>query len=384
MCEGVFPLGALAYPPRPGLRVIWDLARALPKAAIHRMADLSLARWLSRCRRLKPDANGMGTEAAELRRERRRLSESALRVRGLRKSYGDVAAVDGVDLDIVCGEVFALLGPNGAGKTTTVEILEGYRRRTGGEVSVLGTDPAKGGREWRSRIGVVPQSGLDAAELTVGELVRHFAGFYPRPAHPGEVIDSVGLTTKAGCRLRQLSGGQRRRVDVALGIIGNPELIFLDEPTTGFDPQARRQFWQLIRSLARDGTTVLLTTHYLDEAEALADRVAVIADGRIRDVAAPDQLGGRASAPATVSWLSPDGRRSIETSTPTTVVGELARSFGGEVPGLTVTRPSLEDVYLVMIGHTPGLNPPKAESSAISDAQPPPAGQPPPATGAMR
>ncbi|HEY5990440.1 MAG TPA: ABC transporter ATP-binding protein, partial [Streptosporangiaceae bacterium] len=205
--------------------------------------------------------------------------------------------------------------------------------------------------------GVVPQSGLDAAELTVGELVRHFAGFYPRPAHPGEVIDSVGLTAKAGCRLRQLSGGQRRRVDVALGIIGNPELIFLDEPTTGFDPQARRKFWQLIRSLAHDGTTVLLTTHYLDEAEALADRVAVIADGRIRDVAAPGQLGGRASAPATVSWLSPDGRRSTETATPTTVVAELARSFGGEVPGLTVTRPSLEDVYLAMIGQAPAIAP---------------------------
>jgi ABC-2 type transport system ATP-binding protein len=281
----------------------------------------------------------------------RPAAPSAVRVRRLCKSYGGKAAVDGIDLDIARGEIFALLGPNGAGKTTTVEILEGYRRRSGGEVSVLGTDPARGGREWRSRIGVVPQSGVDGAEQTVGELLRHFAGFYPRAADPGAVIASVGLTAKSDSRLRQLSGGERRRVDVALGIIGNPELIFLDEPTTGFDPQARRQFWRLITDLARGGTTVLLTTHYLDEAEALADRVAVIAGGRIRDVAAPDQLGDRASAPATVSWLSSDGRRrSTQTATPAAVVAELAAHLGGEVPGLTVTRPSLEDVYLAMIG----------------------------------
>jgi ABC-2 type transport system ATP-binding protein len=165
---------------------------------------------------------------------------ASVRVRGLRKSYGHTVAVDGADLDIHHGEVFALLGPNGAGKTTTVEILEGYRRRDGGEVTVLGTDPGDGGREWRSRIGIVLQSSADASELSVRELIRHFRAYYPDPRDPDEVIESVGLTEKAGARLRQLSGGQRRRVDVALGIVGNPELIFLDEPTTGFDPEARR------------------------------------------------------------------------------------------------------------------------------------------------
>jgi ABC-2 type transport system ATP-binding protein len=279
---------------------------------------------------------------------------ASVRVRGLRKSYGHTAAVDGVDLDIHHGEVFALLGPNGAGKTTTVEILEGYRRRDGGEVTVLGTDPGQGGREWRSRIGIVLQSSADASELSVRELIRHFSAYYPDPRDPDEVIESVGLTEKAGARLRQLSGGQRRRVDVALGIVGNPELIFLDEPTTGFDPEARRQFWHLISGLAGSGTTILLTTHYLDEAEALANRVGVIAAGQIRAVDAPAELGGRATARATVSWLAPDGRRSVQTGTPTQVVAELAGRFGGEIPELTVTRPSLEDIYLAMIGHTQG------------------------------
>jgi len=277
----------------------------------------------------------------------------SVRVRGLRKAYGDVTAVDGVDLDIWHGEVFALLGPNGAGKTTTVEILEGYRRRDSGEVTVLGTDPGHGGREWRSRIGIVLQSNADADELSVREMIGYFAAYYPGHADPDEVIESVGLTDKAGARLRQLSGGQRRRVDVALGIVGNPELLFLDEPTTGFDPEARRQFWHLIKGLADRGTTILLTTHYLDEAEALANRVAVIAAGRIRAVGPPAELGGRGSARATVSWLSGDGRRSVETDTPSAVVIELAARFGGEVPELTVTRPSLEDIYLAMIGHVP-------------------------------
>jgi ABC-2 type transport system ATP-binding protein len=277
-----------------------------------------------------------------------------VRVRGLRKAYGDVTAVDGLDLDIWHGEVFALLGPNGAGKTTTVEILEGYRQRDSGEVTVLGTDPGHGGREWRSRIGIVLQSNTDADELSVREMVGYFAAYYPGHADPDEVIESVGLTDKAGARLRQLSGGQRRRVDVALGIVGNPELLFLDEPTTGFDPEARRQFWHLIKGLADGGTTILLTTHYLDEAEALANRVAVIAAGRIRAVGPPAELGGRGSARATVSWLSGDGRRSVETDTPSAVVTELAARFGGEVPELTVTRPSLEDIYLAMIGHAAG------------------------------
>jgi len=281
-------------------------------------------------------------------------STSSVRVSGLRKSYGQTVAVDGVDLDISRGEVFALLGPNGAGKTTTVEILEGYRRRDGGAVTVLGTDPSEGGREWRSRIGIVLQSNADASELSVCEMIRYFSTYYPSPRDPDEVIDAVGLTEKAGARLRQLSGGQRRRVDVALGIIGNPELLFLDEPTTGFDPEARRQFWHLISGLAHSGTTILLTTHYLDEAEALAHRVGVIAAGRIRAVDAPAELGGRATAKATVTWLAPDGRRSVQTDTPTRVVAELASRFAGEIPELTVTRPSLEDVYLALIGHAQG------------------------------
>jgi ABC-2 type transport system ATP-binding protein len=297
-------------------------------------------------------------------------TNASVRVRGLRKAYKDVPAVDGIDLDIGHGEVFALLGPNGAGKTTTVEVLEGYRKRDGGEVSVLSADPGRGGREWRSRIGIVLQSNTDADDLTVREMIRYFAAYYPNRADPDQVIESVGLTEKARSRLRQLSGGQRRRVDVALGIVGRPELLFLDEPTTGFDPEARRQFWHLIKSLADGGTTILLTTHYLDEAEALAHRVAVIAAGRIRAVAPPSELGGRGSARATVSWLSSDGRRSVETDTPSAVVTQLAARFSGEVPELTVTRPSLEDIYLAMIGHGSGSSQdsPSAPSPAPSGA----------------
>ncbi|GAA4634902.1 ABC transporter ATP-binding protein [Actinoallomurus vinaceus] len=273
-----------------------------------------------------------------------------MRVRGLRKRYGDVDAVNGVDLDIFRGEVFALLGPNGAGKSTTVEILEGHRRRTGGDVSVLGADPGKPTREWRARLGIVLQTSNEQPELSVREIVRHFAGYYPRPRDVDEVIEAVGLTEKAGARLAQLSGGQRRRVDVALGIIGGPELLFLDEPTTGFDPDARRQFWRLIEGLAGGGTTILLTTHYLDEAEALADRVGVITGGRVLEVGSPMELGGRATATARVSWLGPEGRQSLETDSPTQVVAELSQKFDGEVPELTVARPTLEDIYLTMIG----------------------------------
>ncbi len=274
----------------------------------------------------------------------------AVTVRGLRRQYGGIAAVDGIDLDIRPGEVFALLGPNGAGKTTTVEILEGYRHRDGGTVAVLGIDPAHPSREWRARIGIVSQSGTEAAELTAGELIAHFAKYYPQPRDPAETIEAVGLTAHAGKRLRQLSGGQRRRVDVALGIIGHPDLLFLDEPTTGFDPEARRQFWALIASLSGGGTTILLTTHYLDEAEALADRVAVISAGRIVAAGRPADLGGRATATATVSWQDGGTRRSLRTDRPTRVVAELAAHSAGEIPGLTVTRPSLEDVYLQLIG----------------------------------
>ncbi len=280
------------------------------------------------------------------------MSETAVRVRGLRKRYGDLDAVDGVDLEIPHGEVFALLGPNGAGKSTTVEIMEGYRRRTGGEVSVLGVDPGRPTRAWRTRIGIVLQTSNEQPQLSVREMVRHFAGYYPGPRDPDEVIDAVGLTEKAGARLSELSGGQRRRVDVALGIVGRPELLFLDEPTTGFDPDARRQFWKLIDGLADGGTTIVLTTHYLDEAEALADRVGVIAAGQMIEVAAPRELGGRATATTRVGWLAPDGPQTIETDSPTQVVAELSHKFDGEVPGLTVTRPTLEDVYLSMIGAT--------------------------------
>jgi ABC-2 type transport system ATP-binding protein len=280
------------------------------------------------------------------------MSETAVRVRGLRKGYGDVDAVNGVDLDIARGEVFALLGPNGAGKSTTVEILEGHRRRTGGEVSVLGADPGKATRLWRSRIGIVPQTSNEQPQLGVRDLVRHFAGYYPDPRDADEVIAAVGLAEKADARLSALSGGQRRRVDVALGIVGRPELLFLDEPTTGFDPDARRRFWRLIEGLAGGGTTILLTTHYLDEAEALADRVGVISGGRMVEVAAPEDLGGRATATARVSWTGREGPRSLETASPTRVVAELTARFDGEVPGLTVTRPTLEDVYLSMIGVT--------------------------------
>jgi ABC-2 type transport system ATP-binding protein len=281
--------------------------------------------------------------------------ELVIEARGLRKSYRRTVALDGLDLFMYRGEVFSLLGPNGAGKTTTVEILEGYRRRDAGVARVLGEDPERAGAAWRARRGVVLQSCEDVVELTVSECVRHFACFYPSPADPSEVIERVGLSSKAGSRIRSLSGGQRRRLDVALGIVGRPELVFLDEPTTGFDPEARRQFWDVVRELARLGTSVLLTTHYLEEAEALADRVAVVNHGVVVEVGAPAELGGRQHAPATVAWLGADGlRRSEKTDRPTALVRRLEESFGGEVPGLTVTRPTLEDVYLSLIGVASG------------------------------
>jgi ABC-2 type transport system ATP-binding protein len=276
--------------------------------------------------------------------------DAAISVRGLVKRYGDRAAVDGLDLDIRRGEIFALLGPNGAGKTTTVEVLEGYRKRDGGVVRVLGVDPARGGRRWKAQLGIVLQSGAGDSQLSVRELLKARASYYAEPRDPDEVLELVGLTDKAGARGRTLSGGQRRRLDVALGIVGRPRLLFLDEPTTGFDPEARRQFWALIRSLRDLGTTMLLTTHYLDEAEALADRVGVLARGQLAEVAVPTALGGRGTAPAVVSWTEDGVRRTAETATPTAFVRELATRFPGEVPDLTVSRPTLEDVYLKMIG----------------------------------
>ena len=277
-------------------------------------------------------------------------ADAAVSVRGLVKRYGARTAVDGLDLDIRRGEIFALLGPNGAGKTTTVEVLEGFRDRDAGDVRVLGVDPASGGRRWKADLGIVLQSGAGDSQLTCRELVRAQASYYPRPRDPDEVLELVGLTEMAGSRGRTLSGGQRRRLEVALGIVGRPRLLFLDEPTTGFDPEARRQFWALVRSLRELGTTVLLTTHYLDEAEELADRVGVIARGRLLEVAVPGELGGRGAAPAVVSWTEDGARRSAESATPTAFVQELAGRFPGEVPDLAVRRPTLEDVYLQMIG----------------------------------
>jgi ABC-2 type transport system ATP-binding protein len=246
------------------------------------------------------------------------MGDDVVRAREVRRNYRGVPALDGVDLTVSCGEVYALLGPNGAGKTTMVEILEGHRRRDSGTVTVLGIDPAGANMIWRCQIGVVPQEARDLPELTVAETVRHFAGYYPRPRAVDEVLDLVGLTGQSGYRLRQLSGGQRRRVDVAIGIVGRPRLLFLDEPTTGFDPQARRHFWHLIRTLAHtDDMTILLTTHYLEEAEALADRIGVLRAGRIVAEGHPATIGGR---------------RPVTT---------------------TVIRPTLEEVYLQLVEEVP-------------------------------
>ncbi|GAA2638035.1 ABC transporter ATP-binding protein [Dactylosporangium fulvum] len=277
-------------------------------------------------------------------------ADPAIEVRGLRKLYGSAVALHDIDLEVRRGEIFAVLGPNGAGKTTLVEILEGFRPRDGGTVEVLGTDPYRAGEDWRGRIGVVLQTTGEFEDLNVGEVVRHFARYYPDAQDPGELLARVGLTEKRGARASKLSGGQQRRLDVALGIIGRPEVLFLDEPTTGFDPEARRDFWGLIRDLAASGTTIVLTTHYLEEAEQLADRVAVIVGGRILDVGVPQTLGGRDTEATIVSWTGPDGPETVSTTTPTKFAADLHARFGGEAPGLTVHRPSLEDVYLQMIG----------------------------------
>ncbi|HEV2637363.1 MAG TPA: ABC transporter ATP-binding protein [Actinocrinis sp.] len=280
--------------------------------------------------------------------------DPVIRVRGLRKAYRDVVAVDGLDLDVRAGEVFALLGPNGAGKTTVTEILEGFRTADAGQVRVLGADPARAGQDWRIRIGVVLQAVGDFHEITVEEVLRHFAHYYPNPRRVPELIEEVGLADKRRTRTGLLSGGQRRRLDVALGLLGRPELLFLDEPTTGFDPAARRRFWDLIRGLRADGTTILLTTHYLEEAEQLADRVGVLSHGRLVDLDTPARLGGRQQALATVRWR--DGRgaeHEQQTADPGAVVAALHGELGGALAELTVTRPTLEDIYLAMIGEQP-------------------------------
>ena len=276
--------------------------------------------------------------------------DAVVRVRDLHKSYGTLEAVSGISFDIERGETLALLGPNGAGKSTTIEILEGYRDRTSGEVSVLGTDPRHGGSSWRARIGIVLQDGGANANVSVREILTEFAGYYPRPRDIDEVIGAVGLNDSAHKRVAKLSGGQQRRVDVALGIIGNPEMLFLDEPTTGFDPAARRQFWDLIRGLKAEGTTILLTTHYLDEAAQLADRAAVIAGGTILDIGPVDELGGPQARRPLVRWREGNLVREERTDAPAARVADLFASHGGEPHSLQVLRPSLEDVYLDMIG----------------------------------
>ncbi len=273
----------------------------------------------------------------------------AIEVESLRKVYGDVVAVDDISFSVESGECLALLGPNGAGKTTTTEILEGFRKADSGSAKVLGVDPAHGGMDWKARLGIVLQADRDLGELTVHEAVHHFAGYFPNPRDPDDVIEAVGLTAKAKARNGKLSGGQRRRLDVALGVIGRPEVLFLDEPTTGFDPAARREFWSLIDQLKFEGTTILLTTHYLEEAEHLADRVAVIAAGRIVACDAPGRIGGRAEGQAIVSWNESGAEHSESSTEPTRLIAELSQRFGGEIPELQVRRPTLEDTYLHLL-----------------------------------
>jgi ABC-2 type transport system ATP-binding protein len=304
--------------------------------------------------------------------ERHASPPGAVVVRGLRKSYGEVTALDGVDLTIRSGEVFGLLGPNGAGKTTLVEILEGHRARDGGAVSVLGFDPQTRSPGFRDRIGVVLQEGDHIPTTTVAEAVRLYAAAYPHPRDTREVVELVGLADKSNARIGTLSGGQRRRLDLALGIAGDPDLIFLDEPTTGFDPSARRRSWELVENLRTLGKTILLTTHYMDEAQHLADRVAVIASGRIVAEGSPDEIGGRGRT-AVVEFRLPDGvglgeipvegsaqerdgHLVLQTDRPTVEVAALtswAARQGLELPDLTVTRPTLEDVYLSLTDGEP-------------------------------
>ncbi|MHB1170949.1 MAG: ABC transporter ATP-binding protein [Lacisediminihabitans sp.] len=290
-------------------------------------------------------------------------SEPHVSVRELRKNYGSFTALDGVSFDIQRGETFALLGPNGAGKSTTIEILEGYRDRTSGSASVLGEDPGTAGLDWKARVGIVLQSSGESGNVTVHEQLSHFARYYRNPRNVSEVIEAVGLTDKAKTRIGKLSGGQRRRVDVALGIIGRPELLFLDEPTTGFDPEARHQFWGLIEDLKAEGTTILLTTHYLDEAARLSDRAAVISGGRLVDIGRIDEIGGQAARIPVVRWRDGGILREERTTEPTTLVAKLSAKAGGEIDGLEVVRPSLEDIYLHLVGTDSGVaNPEQLEA----------------------
>jgi len=288
-----------------------------------------------------------------------------IEVQNLVKRYDDVVAVDGIDISIEAGEIFALLGPNGAGKSTTVEILEGHRKATAGTVSVLGFDPSDRQRSFRERIGIVLQETAVEDSLTVVEAINIYGRMYPSQRPTGELIEIVGLEKKSDARIKTLSGGQRRRLELALGIVGDPDLIFMDEPTTGFDPSARRQAWTIVQNLTSLGKTVLLTTHYMDEAQVLADRVAVIAEGKIVAEGTPESLGGRGDAASVISFhpegasleglpgdgvqMVENGRVTLESKTPTRTVHEVtgwAIERGIELSDLTVARPSLEDVYL--------------------------------------
>lgn len=274
--------------------------------------------------------------------------EIVAEVAGLTKSYWHVLALRGIAFNIRRGEVLSLLGPNGAGKSTTIEILEGFRSRSSGEVRVLGEDPARAGRTWKARIGIVLQSAGLPEEMTVQELVTHTATFYPNPMKVDEVIARVGLEAKTHARIGSLSGGQKRRLDVALGIIGRPELLFLDEPTTGFDPEARHQFWDLITSLRESGTTILLTTHYLDEASHLSDRAIVIAGGRVVAEGAINEIGGREARIPIVRWSDDRGAHERRTAKPGAFAANLYAS-AGEVADLEIVRPTLEDIYLGIV-----------------------------------
>ncbi|WP_165067837.1 ABC transporter ATP-binding protein [Marisediminicola senii] len=299
-------------------------------------------------------------------------SDPVVSVRDLRKSYGPAVALDGVSFDIERGEVFSLLGPNGAGKSTTIEILEGYRDRTSGEATVLGQDPQRGGLDWKARLGIVLQGTGESGSATVREQLRHFAGFYPHPRDVDEVIAAVGLEKQAGSLVRKLSGGQRRRVDVALGIVGRPELLFLDEPTTGFDPEARRDFWHLIRSFRDEGTSILLTTHYLDEAAQLSDRVGVIADGRLIDIGGVDEIGGADARVPIVRWRTGNTTHEVRTATPAIEVARIVEAGGGIEPeGIEITRPSLEHVYLGMLAALEQGRSPRENGQARVDAAAP-------------
>ena len=274
---------------------------------------------------------------------------AAIEVRDLRKSYGELEAVRGIDFSVQRGEIYGMLGPNGAGKTSTVEILEGYRQRSSGSVSVLGYDPQSRPLELRQRVGIVLQSSGIYNQVRVREVLAHFAGFYPHPRDVDEVVELVGLTDKRDERARRLSGGQRRRLDLALALIGDPELIFLDEPTTGFDPAARRTAWQTIRSLKDLGKTVLLTTHYLDEAQELADRVAIVKGGQILAEGSPAELGVGSASRYRVAYVNGGEPVIQQTDDPTSLLHELtaaALERGERLEGLSVTRPSLEEVYL--------------------------------------